>query len=120
MGWNEGGRVFEEQIIALYDAGLLTPGILDTIAAPFKETDCDTGGFRELESKDGLVAEMIICKVMDPEGYEDAIRHPTYPRKYLKDLDWKIADMTDVEKWHNNNKAYDLFRKIWSERWGIF
>lgn len=120
MGWNAGGRVFEEQIIALYDADLLTPEILDRIAEPFKETDCDTGGFRDLTTKDGLNAAMVICKVMEPAAYRDAIEDPKLDMSYIKSLGLKPENMSDRKKWDYNDKGYDLFRKIWSETWGIF
>lgn len=120
MGWNEGGRIFEGQIIEAYDAGLLTPKLLDALAEPFKGTDCDTGGFEDKTARDGLSAEMIICKVMDPEGYEDAIADPDYDLECFEACGEDPEDADMYVRWANNNKAWELFRNIWNGRWGIW
>lgn len=68
----------EKTVIELYNAGNLTKGLLDTIMEPYKGTDCDSGGSRDLKAKDGKGVEEVICYIMDPEKYTDVIEKPEY------------------------------------------
>lgn len=118
MGWNSGYTTMEVAIINVYDSGALTEKVLDKIMEPYKGTDCDKGGSRDLKSKDGLGVEEIICKIMKPEEYEDVINNPImyadfeeYKDTYMENTNWK---------WVANERAYNLFRSIWSDMWGIW
>lgn len=99
MGWNSGYKVMEKTVIDIYNSDLLTAELLNIIMKPYKDTDCDSGGSRNLKSKDGLGVEQIICKVMKPNEY----------KKLGKDIDWA-----------NDDDAYDLFNSIWSGMWKIW
>lgn len=69
MGWNAGFKIMEETVISLYDRNLLTREILDAVMQPYVDTDTDSGAGGGLKAADGLGAEEIICKVMEPEKY---------------------------------------------------
>ena len=63
MGWNQGYTILEAQVVSLYDQGALTPEVLDLLLAPFRNTDIDSGGSRDLTSADGLSFDEILLKV---------------------------------------------------------
>ena len=107
MGWNAGYTIMEHTVITLYDRHLLTKEILEAVMEPYKGTNCDSGGSCNLKAKDGLGVEEIIRKTMCPQKYQDVIDHP----KYYKN---------EPERWQSNEKAYDLFHKIWHVHWDIF
>ena len=108
MGWIDGGAVFEKQIIELYNADLLTKDILERIAEPFKETDCDTAGFHDIVANDGKNVYEIICLIMEPEKY--------------KALCGKQLNYFDGEEkvFCNSEEGYALWSDIWYHQWDIF
>lgn len=118
MGWNEGFRIAEEQVVSLYNKGLLTPDVLDTLMEPFKETDCDTGGSQGLEAKDGLSFEMIVCKTMKSEEYKELLNvlGEAEPDSGEQTYRSRISD----DEWDNSDEAYELFDTIWNGMWGIW
>lgn len=113
MGWNAGYTIMEKTVVALYDSGFLTSELLDKIMEPYKGTDCDYGGSHGLKSKDGLWVEEIICKTMKPEEYKEVIENPKW-------CDGGEPETEYHNKWHSNEKAYDLFFPIWRDMWGIW
>lgn len=76
MGWNSGYTAMEAAIIAAYDAGNLTAEALDKIMEPYKGTDCDSGGSRDLKTFDGFGVKEVICKIMKPMEYKEAMGNP--------------------------------------------
>lgn len=76
MGWNEGFKICEKQIITLYDKKLLSKSILDSLMIPFKNININHGGLEKLISNDGLCVDEIICKIMYPKEYKNAIKNP--------------------------------------------
>ena len=70
MGWNEGYEIYENTVVAVYDAGHLDLALLDRLMIPFIETGPDSGGSRELLAYDGLTADEIVIKVVEPETFE--------------------------------------------------
>jgi len=98
----------EAQVIGLYDGEYLTKDVLNIIMKPFEDTDCDSGGSHELIAKDGKNVEQVICFIMEPEKYTDVIENPRYAEGY------------EEKCWENNDKASDLFSKIWSKVWRIY
>ncbi|MGE5631355.1 MAG: hypothetical protein ACM3TR_09700 [Caulobacteraceae bacterium] len=104
MGWNEGYRIMEQQVVSLYDAGLLNKNVLNTLMQPFCDTDIDHGGSEDLKSKDGKSADDIICFIMEPEKYQEATEN-FIPDP--KDPDW-------------NEKLYDLYREITRREWNFW
>lgn len=101
MGWNIAYTIMEQQVVSLYDAGILTKDVLNGLMQPFYGTDIDSGGSRNLKSKDGKSAEDIICYIMEPEKYREAtegfVPDPEQP-------DW-------------NEKLYDLCMEITRREW---
>lgn len=114
MGWNEGFRLMEYNVILLYDYKILTPELLDAVMEPYKNTDCDSGGSEDLKTKDGHSVQEVICMTMEPEAYQDAINNPVW---YEDDEELPEPDTPDYMR---NKKFWDLYYKIWNERWGIF
>lgn len=110
MGWNEGFTILEHTVITLYDEGVLTKELLEKIVEPFKETDCDSGGAQYLLSKDGLCVEHIICKVLFPTLTYYAETYPLYEN------DYELEE--DSDNWLKNERAYNLWEKIWHQHWG--
>lgn len=72
MGWNSGYTVMEQTVIVLYDRGLLNKEVLDAVMQPYFGTDIDSGGSQNLKTKDGLLVEDLICKIMEPDKYREA------------------------------------------------
>ena len=102
MGWNEGYRIMEQQVIALYDMGVLTKEVLNTTMQPYCNSDIDAGGSRDLKSKDGKGVEEIVCLVMEPERYKEVTENfiPDHPEE--PDYNEKLDDM-----W------YEITRREW-------
>lgn len=101
MGWNEGYEIMEHQVVSLYDMGLLNKDVLNALMQPFCDTDIDSGGSNDLKAKDGKSAENIICFIMDPEKYREAIEGFVPDPK---EPDW-------------NAKLYDLCSEITKREW---
>lgn len=108
MGWIDGGSVFEKQIIELYNAKLLNRKILDGIAEPFKETDCDTAGFHDLVAEDGKNAYEIICLIMEPQKYEALCKTELH---YFEG---------EPKLFCNSDEGYALWANIWYKQWNMF
>ena len=106
MGWNEGYTIFEKQIITLYDAEVLTRDVLTALMEPFRGTDMDAGGGYDFKSKDGKSAEEIVCFIMEPEKYRDAIDN------FVPDPDYE------------DGGASGMFCELWKEisrrEWGLW
>lgn len=107
MGWNSGYMAMEKTVVSVYNTGRLTPELLDELMEPYKGTDCDSGGSAGLKADDGLGVEEIICKVIEPEKYQDVTMHP----EYYDD---------EPKSWRSNKRAGELFYSIWNGRWGIW
>jgi hypothetical protein len=101
MGWNAGYTIMEQQVISLYDMGLLNKEVLNALMQPFCNTDIDHGGSYDLKSKDGKSADNIICFIMEPEKYREA-------------TEGFVPDPEDPE-W--NEKLYNLCSEITKREW---
>lgn len=75
MGWNSGYTAYEESVISVYDACRLTPAILKAVIAPYKHTDIDHGGCRDLKSNNGLTADEIVIKTFRPKFWSEYKNH---------------------------------------------
>lgn len=87
----------EQQVISLYDMGVLTKEVLNYTMQPYYGTDIDSGGSRNLKAKDGKGVEEIICLIMEPERYKEATenfipdpKEPNYNGK-LDDMWYEIT-----------------------------
>ncbi len=73
MGWNQGYAVFEATVVGAYDLGQLNKALLEVLMAPYRDTDIDSGGSRDLKSKDGKGVEQIVIETW---GMEMPTNHP--------------------------------------------
>lgn len=62
MGWNTGFRIFEATVIGAYDLGKLDKALLSALMEPYRGTDIDSGGSRNLTSKDGKEIQQIVVE----------------------------------------------------------
>lgn len=67
MGDNHAYMIIEEQVVKLYDAGLLTLPILDILCESYRGTDIDSGGSQDLQAKDGKFFEEIAVELVNAE-----------------------------------------------------
>lgn len=110
MGWNDGYRVLEQQVISLYDNKLLTKDVLNCIIEPFRETDCDSGGSQNLFSADGLEADEIMFKVWDPEKY----------LIFLKEIEENPDKDRKSVKCNSDFFIEKFWKQIWRQEWHIW
>lgn len=66
MGNNAAYTTFEHTIITLYDKGVLDLDLLDTLAKEYAGSDIDSGGSRNLKTKDGKDLETVCIELVDP------------------------------------------------------
>ncbi len=88
----------EHTIIVLYNEDILTRDLLSKLMEPFKSLHLENGETDEIAAKDGLMMKEIICKIMEPERYENAVNDP---RNYYK-------------------KIRNTFLKIWNHDWEMW
>lgn len=67
MGNNAAYSTFEHTIVTLYDKGVLDLGLLDTLAKNLTGESPDSGGSRNLKTKDGKNLELVCIGLVDPE-----------------------------------------------------
>lgn len=70
MGWNAAYAILESTVIGSYDLGVLDEPLLRVLMEPYRDSDIDSGGSRDLESKDGLECMEIVVKVFQPDVFE--------------------------------------------------
>ncbi len=79
MGWNTGYTIYEKTVIEVYNSGALTPELLRTLIEPYQDTDIDHGGSKGLKAHDGLDADEIVVKLLNPEAWEEYLKMPRPP-----------------------------------------
>ena len=67
MGWNAGYTIFEETVVGAYDLGKLDKELLTVLMKPYRDTDIDSGGSRDLKSKDGKGVKQIVIETFGLE-----------------------------------------------------
>src|SRR2546421_12636015 len=67
MGNNAAYSSFEFAIITIYDHGVLTLPLLDALAKDYEGMDIDSGGSRDLKTKDGKSLEEECIGLIDPQ-----------------------------------------------------
>lgn len=103
MGNNAAYTSFEWITIYLYDKGLLNKEILSDIMEQYRGTDIDSGGSRDLISKDGLGIYEVVLKTFDIKVPEK----PNVPKN------WKDQTEEQNEIWNNYcDTIYDLFNEV--------
>ena len=97
MGWNSGYTIFEATVVGAYDLGKLDKELLAVLMEPYRGTDIDSGGSRDLQSKDGKGAEQIVIETWGLE----------MPKKPPGEYD------NAPDAWDTYNEAvYDRFREV--------
>ncbi|HEX7718940.1 MAG TPA: hypothetical protein VF389_03970 [Woeseiaceae bacterium] len=97
MGWNTGYTIFEATVVGAYDLGKLDKQLLAVLMEPFRNTDIDSGGSRDLESNDGKGVEQIVIEAW-------GLEMPKAPPGEYDD---------DPDAWDDYNDAvYDEFSSI--------
>ena len=105
----------EAEVVTLYDKGELTPQRLDAFMKSFEGNKRIYDRKSQLRARDGLDYKQIVCKVMKPKEYEDAVANPFFIHSKPDELDGK----TDCELWYYNTRATELFRNIWCGIWRL-
>lgn len=103
MGWNTGYTIFEATVVGAYDLGKLDKALLEVLMEPYRNTDIDSGGSCDLESRDGKTVEEIVIETMGETL-------PTRPAGDLEDS----SDAWDAY----NDVIYDMFSRITREEFG--
>lgn len=106
MGWNTGYTIFEETVIGAYDLGKLDEALLAVLMEPYRESDIDSGGSRDLLTKDGKGVEQVVLETL-------GLPVPAKPAE--PELDWK-RDASPAEE--ANFEAWDGYREALSEAFG--
>lgn len=70
MGWNSGYTIFESTVVGAYDLGKLDKPLLTVLMEPYRDSDIDSGGSNDLESKDGKDVRQIVIEVMGGTVYD--------------------------------------------------
>lgn len=98
MGWNKGYTIFEATVVGAYDLGKLDKELLSVLMEPYRGTDIDSGGSRDLKSKDGKGVEQIVIETwglvmpsppeggMDEEGAWDEYLDAVYDQMSIVTL----------------------------------
>lgn len=85
MGWNAGYTIFETTVVGAYDLGRLDRELLTVLMEPYRNTDIDSAGSRNLKARDGKDVQQIVIEVWglempsrpdgeydnDPDSWED-------------------------------------------------
>lgn len=103
MGWNSGYTIFEATVIGAYDLGKLDKDLLSVLMEPYRGTDIDSGGSRDLVAKDGLDVKQVVLKTW---GMELPVR-PELPEDYKA---WTREEDDANEAYHE--AIYARFRKV--------
>ena len=94
MGWNQGFRIFEQTVIHSYDLGKLDKPLLYVLMEPYRNTDIDEGGSRDLLTTDGLTIKEVVLKTF-------GVKLPVKPVT------------NDDSLWENyNEQLYTKFNKV--------
>jgi hypothetical protein len=102
MGNNAAYSSFEHTIITVYDHGVLTLELLDALAKDYEDMDVDSGGSRDLTTKDGKTLEEVCIGLVDPSWV---------PVK----SDGKYYSDPDAWEW---DERYSKWNEITHGRWG--
>lgn len=112
MGWNRGYEILESTVVTLYnhkvqDIRVLNKELLNKIMQPFVGTDVDHGGEQGLLADDGLTADEIVIKIMQPEEFAELPPKETCKR----------GDCGDCGGDGRSCKVSELWDKITRENW---
>ena len=97
MGWNQGYTIVEATVVGAYDLGKLDKKLLTVLLEPYRNSDIDSGGSRNLKSKDGKSFEQIVVETWGKE-------QPPAPAGEYDD------DPAAWDEYHD--AAYEQFRSV--------
>lgn len=97
MGWNAGYTIFEATVVGAYDLGKLDKALLSVLMEPYRNTDIDSGGSRDLEAKDGKMVDQIVIETW-------GLEMPKMPDK---------PQSEDEEAWDDyEDEVYEKMRSV--------
>lgn len=103
MGWNAGYTIFEATVIGAYDLGKLDKELLSVLMEPYRGSDIDSGGSRDLVANDGLDVVDVVCKIWE-------LPLPARPNLPADHRQWtKEQDAMNEAYW---DERYEAFRKV--------
>lgn len=105
MGWNKGYAIFEATAIGAYDLGKLDKDLLTVLMKPYRGSDIDRGGSKNLQTRDGKSVEQVVVETW---GLEMPAA-PALPYKQARDewdeycdtLNEQMRIVTDHFGWHD-------------------
>ncbi len=98
MGWNEGYTIFEATVIGAYDLGKLDKPLLSVLMEPYRDTDIDSGGRGDLQTRDGKGIEQVVIETWGLE----------YPVRPAIDMDADGQYTTESDEWGEQvSKLFD-------------
>jgi|ERR1041385_870592 hypothetical protein len=103
MGNNAAYSAFEHTIITIYNYGVLTLDLLDELAKEYEDTDIDSGGSRDLKTKDGKTLEDVCIGLVDPTWVP------------VKNESRRYGGEPEHWEWY---ERYDKWKEITDGRWG--
>jgi hypothetical protein len=62
MGWNQGYTIFESTVVGAYNLGKLDKELLTVLMEPYRGTDIDSGGGKNLQAMDGKSVEQLVIE----------------------------------------------------------
>ncbi len=101
MGCNRDYTVFEATVIGAYNLGKLDKALLEVIMRPYADSDIDSGGCRDLKTKDGKLLEQVVIEV-----YGDI--YPEAPDEH----DFEDPDEFQEAQDQWSDEVYETFRRI--------
>lgn len=107
MGWNQGYKIFESTVIGAYDLGVLDRRLLTVLMEPYRGTDIDSGGSRDLLTKDGKDVMTVVVEVFGGK----MPKKPDLPEDHSSwtEEQWRKNDEWQEKRWGKFRKITDKF-----------
>jgi hypothetical protein len=103
MGWNSGYTIFEATVIGAYDLGKLDKNMLTVLMEPYRGSDIDSAGSRNLKAQDGKEVRQIVIETWGLELPDESLKAP--PDADDND-DWDYYDNAIYERFHEVTKHF--------------
>jgi len=113
MGNNAAMTVFEAQVIAAHDKGILTLELLDILAEPYRNTDIDSGGMRHIKTREGKGLYQVVVETVEPGQVPP-------PDPYLQDKVEQLAEGEEYPSDYDDPDWYDAYDRITRQRWEMW
>lgn len=117
MGNNQAYSFMEETVMGAYKLGRLDKKLLAVLLEPYRGTDIDSGGSRDLKAKDGLEVPDIVIKIMDPATFKKLEPLRLAVKKHPKNWD-KMTPKQEIESEKYYEARYKAFHKITDKKFG--